>query len=150
MEDVIMQVHALARDCPEQVEYQGHAGFYRGFCLLLALAPLRRALVALIAFFFSSGRRHTRLQGHWSSDVCSSDLSPPTPRMVRTRRPATRRAPRTSARRVRSEERRVGKECRSRGSAYHAKKKPRTAELHQTGDRLFPRRATRCRYVSRT
>src|ERR1039457_3165225 len=25
-------------------------------------------------FFFSSRRRHTRLQGEWSSDVCSSDL----------------------------------------------------------------------------
>src|SRR5256885_9438869 len=29
---------------------------------------------ALIFFFFSSRRRHTRLQGDWSSDVCSSDL----------------------------------------------------------------------------
>src|SRR2546426_10691071 len=27
-------------------------------------------------FFFSSRRRHTRLQGDWSSDVCSSDLIP--------------------------------------------------------------------------
>src|SRR6266850_393988 len=27
-----------------------------------------------IFFFFSSRRRHTRLQGDWSSDVCSSDL----------------------------------------------------------------------------
>src|SRR2546426_9297500 len=27
-------------------------------------------------FFFSSRRRHTRLQGDWSSDVCSSDLKP--------------------------------------------------------------------------
>src|SRR5256885_1797999 len=26
-----------------------------------------------INFFFSSRRRHTRLQGDWSSDVCSSD-----------------------------------------------------------------------------
>src|ERR1039457_314743 len=26
--------------------------------------------------FFSSRRRHTRLQGDWSSDVCSSDLGP--------------------------------------------------------------------------
>src|SRR6266850_5894605 len=25
-------------------------------------------------FFFSSRRRHTRVQGDWSSDVCSSDL----------------------------------------------------------------------------
>src|SRR2546426_5599751 len=28
-------------------------------------------------FFFSSRRRHTRLQGDWSSDVCSSDLEEP-------------------------------------------------------------------------
>src|SRR5256885_15175300 len=28
-------------------------------------------------FFFSSRRRHTRLQGDWSSDVCSSDLADP-------------------------------------------------------------------------
>src|SRR5256885_16375738 len=28
----------------------------------------------MISFFFSSRRRHTRLQGDWSSDVCSSDL----------------------------------------------------------------------------
>src|SRR5256885_2647902 len=27
-----------------------------------------------VLFFFSSRRRHTRLQGDWSSDVCSSDL----------------------------------------------------------------------------
>src|SRR2546426_5119614 len=30
-----------------------------------------------IFFFFSSRRRHTRLQGDWSSDVCSSDLRAP-------------------------------------------------------------------------
>src|SRR5256885_2416038 len=30
----------------------------------------------LYFFFFSSRRRHTRLQGDWSSDVCSSDLFP--------------------------------------------------------------------------
>src|SRR5215467_10713941 len=30
----------------------------------------------LYLFFFSSRRRHTRLQGDWSSDVCSSDLRP--------------------------------------------------------------------------
>src|SRR5256885_6351568 len=28
----------------------------------------------VIVFFFSSRRRHTILQGDWSSDVCSSDL----------------------------------------------------------------------------
>src|SRR5256885_4020299 len=29
---------------------------------------------SVFLFFFSSRRRHTRLQGDWSSDVCSSDL----------------------------------------------------------------------------
>src|SRR5256885_13686639 len=29
----------------------------------------------MYVFFFSSRRRHTRLQGDWSSDVCSSDLT---------------------------------------------------------------------------
>src|SRR2546426_5135818 len=31
-------------------------------------------ILTLLEFFFSSRRRHTRLQGDWSSDVCSSDL----------------------------------------------------------------------------
>src|SRR6266446_10471863 len=31
--------------------------------------------IFLFFFFFSSRRRHTRLQGDWSSDVCSSDLA---------------------------------------------------------------------------
>src|SRR5256885_5086073 len=31
-------------------------------------------LCGVLFFFFSSRRRHTRLQGDWSSDVCSSDL----------------------------------------------------------------------------
>src|SRR5256885_10971905 len=35
-------------------------------------------LLYVVLFFFSSRRRHTRLQGDWSSDVCSSDLSHPT------------------------------------------------------------------------
>src|SRR5688500_20322777 len=29
----------------------------------------------MYVLFFSSRRRHTRLQGDWSSDVCSSDLA---------------------------------------------------------------------------
>src|SRR5256885_8040901 len=32
-------------------------------------------IFVLLFFFFSSRRRHTRLQGDWSSDVCSSDLT---------------------------------------------------------------------------
>src|SRR6266487_4969878 len=31
---------------------------------------------AVLVFFFSSRRRHTRWTGDWSSDVCSSDLAP--------------------------------------------------------------------------
>src|SRR6266704_5986878 len=73
-------------------------------------------------FFFSSRRRHTRSKRDWSSDVCSSDL----PRSAATADFARNR-PTTSglAMRVRSrsEERRVGKECRSRWSPYHYKKK---------------------------
>src|SRR5256885_2836139 len=36
---------------------------------------VRNLRVVYDVFFFSSRRRHTRLQGDWSSDVCSSDLS---------------------------------------------------------------------------
>src|SRR5256885_7517893 len=34
----------------------------------------RELRFCFLFFFFSSRRRHTRLQGDWSSDVCSSDL----------------------------------------------------------------------------
>src|SRR5205807_5515026 len=78
-------------------------------------------------FFFSSRRRHTRLQGDhtrlqgdWSSDVCSSDLTPqgeaPGGLFLLDHdgfdvlgRWEVERGPR-------SEERRVGKECRCRWS----------------------------------
>src|SRR2546426_8724178 len=93
-------------------------------------------------FFFSSRRRHTRLQGDWSSDVCSSDLcgQHETDRKERDRSqvlakltqggkvcggPQDRRQEdkedqvRVESHRGRSEERRVGKECRSRWSPYH-------------------------------
>src|SRR5205807_4544038 len=38
------------------------------------LAEQAVGLRVVVVFFFSSRRRHTRLQGDWSSDVCSSDL----------------------------------------------------------------------------
>src|SRR5256885_4791600 len=38
-------------------------------------AERARCIVRSVLFFFSSRRRHTRLQGDWSSDVCSSDLA---------------------------------------------------------------------------
>src|SRR5256885_3003442 len=43
-----------------------------GPCTSLGKQPSK--CVMLCSFFFSSRRRHTRLQGDWSSDVCSSDL----------------------------------------------------------------------------
>src|SRR5438067_13919883 len=86
-------------------------------------------------FFFSSRRRHTRSKRDWSSDVCSSDLCAaarptaeayflnPISVMNATQRftsaawnseNASTPSPVGSKR---SEERRVGKEWRSRGSA---------------------------------
>src|SRR5256885_4561867 len=96
------------------------------------------------SFFFSSRRRHTRLQGDWSSDVCSSDLADgdrllgcegdvlvgddhhdaasfdvriAVVHAQRLEAAVGNRVPRSRGRR--SEERRVGKECRSRWSPYH-------------------------------
>src|SRR2546426_4773241 len=81
---------------------------------------------AIKNFFFSSRRRHTRLQGDWSSDVCSSDLSVRgtwTPATAGSPAEFSPLSPLTSEIQVyvagRSEERRVGKECRSRWSPYH-------------------------------
>src|SRR5256885_8776983 len=73
-------------------------------------------------FFFSSRRRHTRLQGDWSSDVCSSDLySTLALGLSGSGNPARSRPAfaRSAWNAARSEERRVGKECRSRWSPYH-------------------------------
>src|SRR3712207_8206436 len=91
--------------------------------------------------FFSSRRRHTRYWRDWSSDVCSSDLgaTPPGGSGSGSRPPfcphgdggvgpARPHGPhvlrgRGAARAAgRSEERRVGKECRSRWSPYLLKK----------------------------
>src|SRR5438876_9636546 len=99
-------------------------------------------------FFFSSRRRHTRWTGDWSSDVCSSDLNIG---MLQTSFGDLKRQGHSGAsvhylpfqnpsryadsyvqkpklllhRRVRSEERRVGKECRSQWSTDHEKKNRR-------------------------
>src|SRR5256886_7811366 len=102
-------------------------------------------VLLLVLFFFSSRRRHTRFDCDWSSDVCSSDLS--LFNGARVVGPALggllvafvgvqvcfvlnaasfvavlaglllMRA--DDLFRLRSEERRVGKECRSRWSPYH-------------------------------
>src|SRR2546430_1056988 len=44
---------------------------------LAEVASLIDALGGAEDFFFSSRRRHTRFDGDWSSDVCSSDLRSP-------------------------------------------------------------------------
>src|SRR5205807_3180134 len=91
---------------------------------------LRHALLFFfVLFFFSSRRRHTRLQGDWSSDVCSSDLllwfAGGSESLFAKYREIHIRFEQGFAAPVkgdsvfmngRSEERRVGKECRSRWS----------------------------------
>src|SRR5215203_6434267 len=75
-------------------------------------------------FFFSSRRRHTRYWRDWSSDVCSSDLFSAA-RTCSTYHSCTIRGKRlsgASAAGKRSEERRVGKECRYRWWPYPYKK----------------------------
>src|SRR5437870_6283196 len=86
----------------------------------------RSLYIFFFFFFFSSRRRHTRWPRDWSSDVCSSDL---------TRSPGDSHARRVKPYRgdrdksiwcpARSEERRVGKEGRSRWSKDELKNKPK-------------------------
>src|SRR5437868_14582959 len=81
-------------------------------------------------FFFSSRRRHTRSKRDWSSDVCSSDLPGMTGLELQRALadsgatiPVVMISGHADVRIARSEERRVGKECRSRGWSEHSKKK---------------------------
>src|SRR5687768_17925993 len=98
------------------------------------------SLVIFFFFFFSSRRRHTRCSRDWSSDVCSSDLQGGVGAELEggsldlvgvelrgreqegVSADARRRLVEEEGRgqqgraRQRSEERRVGKECRSRWS----------------------------------
>src|SRR5438445_13578106 len=91
----------------------------------------------LFFFFFSSRRRHTRYWRDWSSDVCSSDLSIPTiarrpdQAMVGMEMMAAKQEGRELFGRghgTRSEERRVGKECRTRCWRYHQEEKGKKVE----------------------
>src|SRR5262249_56481231 len=100
-----------------------------------------RGVLSCGFFFFSSRRRHTRLVSDWSSDVCSSDLFsrfanrdkavksanaapargetlplPPAFESAAAPPAAPNAVPILVALLLRSEERRVGKECRSRRS----------------------------------
>src|SRR6202041_3845007 len=79
-----------------------------------------------LVFFFSSRRRHTRLTCDWSSDVCSSDLSRGSSGPAARPKCATSGSCLQACSLARSEERRVGKECRFRWSPYHLKKKKGT------------------------
>src|SRR2546430_3511526 len=105
--------------------------------------PIRTMYVLLVLFFFSSRRRHTRFDCDWSSDVCSSDLLAGRllhvlvvvvglpdffENLLLSLVEHERQGMFDDARHVgldrifgreRSEERRVGKECRSRWSPYH-------------------------------
>src|SRR5256885_2911149 len=124
------------------VSVDGAAISGKGLTVLVLLPLVVRRLHYL--FFFSSRRRHTRLQGDWSSDVCSSDLYFTEAKMVREQPvPFSHKhhvsgigidcrychtsvedssfagIPPTKTCMNRSEERRVGKECRSRWSPYH-------------------------------
>src|SRR5207245_4698560 len=95
-----------------------------------------KVLRTMIFFFLSSRRRHTRCYRDWSSDVCSSDLlsrmtHPDFPEPVGVFRAVER--PTFEAQVTdqiegaigakgpgkRSEERRVGKECRARRERDH-------------------------------
>src|SRR5688500_19502062 len=94
-------------------------------------------LIFHMVFFFSSRRRHTRLQGDWSSDVCSSDLKAQVEAATGRKRPGPLfiidiAVPRDVEPAVgdieqvflyRSEERRVGKECRARVTPEYCKNK---------------------------
>src|SRR3712207_6891474 len=111
--------------------------------LILSVLVVLYLLFVLFFFFFSSRRRHTRYWRDWSSDVCSSDLRRESAdRLVVASvlpgssaassglcagdevvavdgRPTRSRTVADVATALRSEERRVGKECRSRWSPYH-------------------------------
>src|SRR3712207_8762601 len=99
------------------------------------MIALKYSYISFYFFFFSSRRRHTRYWRDWSSDVCSSDLAGEReparlPQLRLLERAIDESVSRATENRLhltclgiepldRSEERRVGKECRSRWSPYH-------------------------------
>src|SRR6266536_1696360 len=78
-----------------------------------------RALKVHRLCFFSRTRRHTTSTRDWSSDVCSSDLMPHLRLYEIVRIDPALDEHAFGAVGMRSEGRRVGKECRSRWSPYH-------------------------------
>src|SRR5687768_18211076 len=119
---------------------------------LLGFSLFYSYLYGCFFFFFSSRRRHTRCSRDWSSDVCSSDLAMSIPLHLSNgisfpernlilfitfmvilltlviqglTLPAVIRWLHVEDKDHRSEERRVGKECRSRWWRYQYRKKER-------------------------
>src|SRR6266536_4730079 len=83
-------------------------------------------------FFFSSRRRHTRSTRDWSSDVCLPILASRAMRLLWVEVRDFRNHAETVLEvppGLRSEERRVGKEWRSRWSPCHEKKKKEIMRL---------------------
>src|SRR6478736_4845684 len=80
-----------------------------------------RLLPFSIIFFFFKQKTAYEIDCDWSSDVCSSDLTSSTATAGKaTSVPVeARRGRPPKVDDARSEERRVGKECRSRWSPYH-------------------------------
>src|SRR5260221_3823195 len=88
--------------------------------IITTTSIVRHTVIVFFFFFFSSRRRHTRSLCDWSSDVCSSDLSNLQDFSERSQMESGLPGNVwTNAQDWRSEERRVGKECRSRWSPYH-------------------------------
>src|SRR5437899_11521117 len=104
-----------------------------------------------IVFFFSSRRRHTRCLSDWSSDVCSSDLvaavceqSPERLKEVARRFPNVYLTTQIDdvlsqpdVHAVRSEERRVGKECRYRVRPEYHKDNDEHLKYMPIDDRIY-------------
>src|SRR2546427_7732568 len=95
------------------------------YCVITSVLFVCRCVVFFFFFFFffSSRRRHTRFDCDWSSDVCSSDLVGGVLSVTIQKGMALEVTllgePVSKGESGRSEERRVGKECRSRWSPYH-------------------------------
>src|SRR6266446_9348623 len=84
-------------------------------------------------FFFSSRRRHTILQGDWSSDVCSSDLGSRCRRGSNSSRSRRRSCCRSDTARERSEEHtsELQSPCNLVCRLLLEKKKKKTTKTHK-------------------
>src|SRR5439155_10777990 len=89
-------------------------------CQVYAALHTSSPAVGSPSFFFSSRGRHTRWPRDWSSDVCSSDLAVALVGDLQEVGAAAAwdGSPLPQLLVIRSEERRVGKECSTRGSPH--------------------------------